>query len=212
MFDASGFITAGGRSSRMGTDKAWLQIDGQPLIKRVIAALAPVTTEVAIIANGDGYEVLTLPVFSDVHVGIGPLEAIRTALANTRTSRVVLVACDLPFVTSELFEFLLRIPESSRAVIPKGADGKLEPLCAIYCRQLLPLATQLIESGERKVRALFDQVPTRFVEFEEIRHLTHSHLFFENINTLEDYHRAVRTARVLTSARDDESLIPERNC
>ena len=64
----------------MGRDKAWLEIDGLSMIERVIAALAPVTTSVAIIANSDDYNRLGLPVFGDTNKGIGPLEAIRVAL------------------------------------------------------------------------------------------------------------------------------------
>ncbi|HSB11089.1 MAG TPA: molybdenum cofactor guanylyltransferase [Blastocatellia bacterium] len=202
MLDASGFITAGGRSSRMGTDKAWLQIEGQPLIKHIIAALAPITTELAIIANDDRYGTLGLAVFPDTESGIGPLEAVRSALTNCRTSRAVLVGCDLPFVTSELFDFLLRLPGEHHAVVPRGPDGKLEPLCAVYWKDLLPIAARLIESGERKVAVLFDNAPTRIVEFDEIRQLRNSQLFFENINTPEDYRRAVHKARDAMAAED----------
>src|SRR5438046_2516502 len=109
MINTTGFITAGGRSSRMGTDKAWLELGGRAMIEQVIAALAPVTGSVAIIANSAEYARLGLPVFADAQSGIGPLEAIRTALANSATSRVLLVGCDLPFVTEDLFRFLLNI-------------------------------------------------------------------------------------------------------
>src|SRR3989442_922973 len=126
MIKATGFITAGGRSSRMGTDKAWLELGGRPMIEHVIAALVPVTTSVAIIAKSPEYSRLGFPVFADLHSDIGPLEAIRTALASAETSRVVLVGCDLPFVTSDLFRFLLSISENHQAVVPIGADGKLE--------------------------------------------------------------------------------------
>jgi molybdopterin-guanine dinucleotide biosynthesis protein A len=109
MINASGFVTAGGRSSRMGRDKAWLEIAGRPLIDHVLAALKPVTSSLAIIANNDEYKRLGLPVYADTNIGVGPLEAIRTALANSPTPYVVLAGCDMPFLTSELFSFLLNI-------------------------------------------------------------------------------------------------------
>lgn len=193
MIEATGFITAGGRSSRMGKDKAWLELGGRAMIECVIAALVPVTTKVAIIANSLEYERLGFPVFADSHTGIGPLEAIRTALSNALTSRVVLVGCDLPFVTADLFKLLLSIPGDHYATVPVGADGKLEPLCAIYCPDALPVVTDLIARGQRKMSLLFDQVATRFVAFDEMSHLAGSHLFFENINTPEDYARARET-------------------
>lgn len=194
MHDVTGFITAGGRSSRMGIDKAWLEIGGQPIIERIIQALRTVTPTIGIIANTDAYFNLDLPVFADSVQGVGPLEAIRTALSNTSTDRVLLVGCDLPFVTPELFTFLLSVASHRDTVVPLDAYNRLEPLCAIYCKDSLNIVSDLIESGERKVARLFDLVPTYFVAFDQIRRLEGSHLFFENINTPEDYQRALQAA------------------
>jgi molybdenum cofactor guanylyltransferase len=193
MINATGFITAGGRSSRMGTDKAWLELGGRAMIEQVIAALAPVASSVAIIANSPEYARLGLPLFADKQTGVGPLEAIRTALANSATSRIVLVGCDLPFVTADLFRFLFNIPGDHQAVVPVGADGKLEPLCAIYAAEVLPLVTNLIAGGGRKVSLLFDLIPTRVVPFDELRHLKGAELFFENVNTPGDDTRATES-------------------
>jgi len=179
----------------MGIDKAWLEIEGEPLIERTLASLRTVTSTVAIIANTAGYASLGVPVFADTHQGVGPLEAVRVALSNTQTNRVLLVACDLPFLTADLFSFLLSIPSTSEAVVPLSADNQLEPLCAIYSKDSLETVNDLIERGERKMAKLFEAVPTRFVEFEEIRQLDGAHLFFENINTLEDYERTLRRLR-----------------
>jgi molybdopterin-guanine dinucleotide biosynthesis protein A len=190
--DVSGFITAGGRSSRMGQDKAWLRLGDSTMIERVINALKPVAASVSLIANKEEYKNLGLPVFADTNAGIGPLEAIRTALANSPTRRVLLVGCDLPFVTSELFSFLVGLGGDHRAVVPIGADGRLEPLCAVYTTDGLPEVTSLIESGERKVARLFDRIPARFVGFDELSHLKGSSLFFENINTPEEFSRVIK--------------------
>lgn len=179
----------------MGRDKAWLELGGKAMIEHVIAALVPVTAKVAIIANSPGYERLGFPVFADSRAGVGPLEAIRTALSNARTSRVILVGCDLPFVTADLFKRMLSIEGDHCATVPIGVDGSLEPLCAIYRPEALPAVTDLIREGERKVSLLFDRVPTRLVEFEELRDLNGSEVFFENINTPEDYARALERLR-----------------
>lgn len=188
--DATGFVTAGGRSSRMGTDKAWLELGGKAMIRRVIAALAQVTSSVAVIANDPAYAGIGLPVFADTNRGIGPLEAIRTALANASTPRVVLAACDLPFVTPELFSFLLELEGSHQAVVPLSREELLEPLCGVYSSEALVQVTDLIASGERKVSRLFDRVPARLVTFAEVSHLKGAELFFENVNTPEEYARA----------------------
>ena len=188
---ADGFITAGGNSSRMGRDKAWLELDGVTMIERVIAALRPVTARLTIIANRPQYTRLNLPVIADTNFGVGPFEAIRTALVNARHSHVVLVGCDLPFVTSELFAHLLRVAGDAQAVVPLDESGRFEPLCAVYSIAALAAVTELIAAGQRKVSHLFDRIPTRFVAFAELERLDGASLFFENINSPEDYQRAV---------------------
>ncbi len=162
------------------------------MIERVFAALKPVTSSISIIANKEEYKTLGLPVFADTYTGIGPLEAIRTALANSPTRLVLLVGCDLPFVTSELFSFLVGLEGGHQAVVPVGADGRLEPLCALYTTDSLTEVTSLIESGERKIARLFDRIPARFVGFDELNHLKDASLFFENINTPEEFARAIK--------------------
>jgi molybdopterin-guanine dinucleotide biosynthesis protein A len=175
----------------MGKDKAWLEIAGRPMIEHVIAALQPVTTSVAIIANDSEYARLGLPVLPDSQSGIGPLEAIRISLLNTKGPRALLVGCDLPFVTSELFRFLVSLDGPYEAVVPMSANEKLEPLCAIYCTSSLNDVDKLIEAGERKISLLYDRIATRFVRFEELQHLAGSELFFNNVNTPGDYAKAV---------------------
>jgi len=202
MTSATGFITAGGQSSRMGTDKAWLILDEKPMIEHVINALAPATDALAIIANSAAFSKFGFEVFSDSQTGVGPLEAIRTALANSRTPRVLLVGCDLPFVTTELFKLLLSLESDHYAVVPIGPDGRQEPLCAIYDIRALATVSRLIEEGHRKISILFDNVPTRFIPFELINSLPRSELFFENINTPGDYERVLKlSAQVLGKVR-----------
>jgi molybdopterin-guanine dinucleotide biosynthesis protein A len=214
MIQATGFVTAGGRSTRMGRDKAFLKIGSRAMIEYVIEALRPVTSSVAIIANNNEYKRFGLPVFADTNTGIGPLEAIRTALANSSTPFVVLAGCDMPFLTSELFSLLLEIanePETPAsgsnllladaniqtsglpfAVIPLNESGKPEPLCAVYSTKALPMVNDLITRGIRKVSLLFEQIPSRFVSFEEIKYLQNSVFFFENINTPQDFQGTIK--------------------
>ncbi len=189
---AAGMVTAGGRSSRMHRDKALLKLGDRAMIERVIAALRAVTSSVSIIANDPLYEKFGLPVFSDTHKGFGPMEAIRTALLNTSAPRVALAGCDMPFVTSELFAFLIDEAERYDAVVPLDSKGRLEPLCAVYSTAVMNVVCRLIEKGDLKTARLFERINTRIVEFEEVRHLPHSELFFENINTPQDYARAIR--------------------
>jgi len=221
MIEATGFVTAGGRSTRMGQDKALLEIGNRAMIEYVIEALQPVTSNIAIIANSNEYKRFGFPVFADINSGVGPLEAIRTALANSSTPFVVLAGCDMPFVTSELFSHLLNIayepeaknsdsnllssetglqtlnawhrtPDFPLAVVPLNEQGKPEPLCAVYSTKALQTVTDLISGGIRKVSLLFEQIPSRLVNFEEIKYLQNSDFFFKNINTPQDFEQAVK--------------------
>lgn len=176
----------------MGEDKAWLPLAGRPMIQHVIDAVKPVVNSLGIIANDARYSELGLPIYRDLNIGVGPLEAIRTALSKCDLSRVLLVACDLPFVSSELFEFLLDVRGDHDAIVPLGPDGRLETLCAVYSPRALESVATLIARGERMIRTLFDIIPTRVVAFDELRHLAGSQHFFENINSPEDYARVIK--------------------
>ncbi|HEY6331154.1 MAG TPA: molybdenum cofactor guanylyltransferase [Blastocatellia bacterium] len=189
--NAAGFVIAGGKSSRMGRDKAWLEIDGEPMIRRVIRAMEPVTANISIIANGPEYASLGLPVFADSNVAIGPIEAIRNSLEHCSTDYALLVACDMPFVTSDLLEFLLADPTGYEAVVPLDQEGNLEPLCAVYSAGVLSAVTAIIKAGQRKPSLIYDLVKTRIVPFSEIEPLPGSALFFRNVNTPSDYLEAL---------------------
>jgi molybdopterin-guanine dinucleotide biosynthesis protein A len=179
----------------MGTDKAWLVLGGATIIERVITALKPVTESLAIIANDDQYRRLGLPVISDEHEGLGPIEAIRMALTHSRYSRVVLVGCDLPFVTSEFLDYLLKRSGGADSVVPVSSEGRAQPLCAVYSTAVIETVTRLIEERKFKVMSLLEAIETRFIGFEEIREMEGAELFFENVNTPQDYARATERVR-----------------
>src|SRR5215831_18727488 len=160
-----GFVTAGGRSSRMGRDKAWLELGGRPMIAYVLDALRPVVTDIAVIANRGDYAALGVPVVADSNRGIGPIEAVRTSLAASRYDRVILVGCDLPFVTPELFTYLLSQAGGYQSVVPLDRENLPEPLCAIYSRSALSEVERMIEAGQFKISPLFERVDTLFVGF-----------------------------------------------
>lgn len=165
------------------------------MIERVIDALEPVTTTVAIIANDARYLKLGLPVYYDQAPGIGPIEAIRTAIDSSSTEFSILVACDLPFVTSPLLSHLLGRAAGCDVVVPLDPEGREEPLCAVYRRSARPAVADLIRSGRLKISNLFGLVRTLVIPFHEIEHLAGSRHFFHNVNTVEDYERALEVVR-----------------
>ncbi|HZS46296.1 MAG TPA: molybdenum cofactor guanylyltransferase [Blastocatellia bacterium] len=187
----SGFIQAGGRSSRMGTDKAWLRFGDQYTIELVIAALQPAVAQLAIVANSDRYKELGLPVYPDIISDYGPLGGIHTALSNSENDGVFIVSCDLPFVTSDFFRFLADHRDGYQIVVPLDQHERTQQMCALYSKSCLPIIETVISENERRPRMLFDRCRTKYVSWEEISHLTNSNHFFDNLNTPEDYKRAL---------------------
>src|SRR5918911_881454 len=192
MLEFEGFILVGGASSRMGTDKARLEIGGRNFVERIQAALASITSRTSLVGvNVSGAALPLLPSVADVHVKWGALGGLHAALAACGADWAAVVACDLPFVTGELFVRLASLRENFDAVVPQQPDGRRQPLCALYraevCRDH---AEELIAAGERRPRALLEVVRTRVVAFESLSDLDGAHDLFINVNTPEDFAEA----------------------
>lgn len=190
------FILAGGESRRMGTDKSQLILDGESFLERIAAKLATVTKNVVVVGK-PAQPASRLQHLSDVYPKWGALGGVHTALASCAADWSLIVACDFPFVTAELFGRLASVREDFEAVAPIQRDGIPQPLCAFYqTGPCLKRAERLINSGERKPFALLQSVRTRWVPFAEIQDLPGAERFFENINTPEDYDRIVEKGTV----------------
>ncbi|MBD0370590.1 MAG: molybdenum cofactor guanylyltransferase [Pyrinomonadaceae bacterium] len=191
MMDIEGFILVGGASSRMGRDKARLTLQGRSFVELICEALGQVAGRVNLAGAKNVDASLKIESVADVYEGWGALGGLHGALAACRADWAAVSACDLPFVTGELFARLAALREDSEAVVPRQRDGRLQPLCALYraevCREA---ARRLIECGERRPRALVQEVRARVVAWEELADLTGASLFFENVNTPLDYENA----------------------
>lgn len=195
--EVEGFILVGGASRRMGTEKARLLLDGQSFVKLIARELSVRTSSIKVV-GGKAFQTETLPqiklqVAPDIFPKWGALGGVHAALSACSASWALVVACDFPFVTSELFASLERLRGDFEAVAPIQEDGIPQPLCSLYrVEPCLRQAEQLIKSGERKPIALLQSVRTRWVLFNELCSLRGADRFFENINTPEDYARASR--------------------
>lgn len=191
MFDVEGFILVGGASRRMGRDKALLTVDGRTILERVAGELAAVVSSVRLVGARKDYPV-DLANVADIHEAYGALGGIQAALAATSAEWALVVACDLPLVTSQLLETLVKHSTASKdAVVPIQADGRPQPVCALYRREnCLPEIEDLIRDDEHTPRALLERVRTQYVQFSELRDLAGAENFFLNLNTPEDFQRA----------------------
>ena len=186
---SQGFILAGGASRRMGTDKSRLRLEHQTFTERIAETLLRITDSVNVV--GRISDESGLPTVADIYPQWGALGGLHAALSACQREWAIVVACDLPFITAELFLALYEKRVDHEAVVPIQPDGRPQPLAALYrvdpCSER---AATLIEAGHRRPLDLLDAVKTRWVSFAEIRNLTQSERFFVNINTPSDYYEA----------------------
>ena len=197
-----GFILAGGASRRMGRDKALLRLQNKTFIEHTANALHKIIKgKISIVGNLpfdnlqinlSSEEVCELPVLPDIQTknSRAAIVGLHAALSQAEKNWAVVVACDLPFVTGELFERLGKFisEKDFDAVVPLQPDGKPQPLCAFYkCAACLAKIEEILRGEDWSLQNLLRRINTRFVEFAEISDLPDSEYFFLNINTLEDY-------------------------
>ncbi len=132
-FPVTGIILAGGKSSRMGTEKGLLSINGKKMVERVAEAISAITDQCIIVSNTADYQFLNRPVYPDVYPDTGPLGGIYTGLLHTQTDWNLVVACDMPLVTGVLLEKILQHTAGALLVVPR-VNGQIQPLCAGYHR------------------------------------------------------------------------------
>ncbi len=196
----SGAILAGGRSLRMGTNKALLTLGGTRLIQVLVDAIRPLFAELMIVANDpDTYADLGLSVFPDRIPEKGSLGGIYTAVFHSASPRTFCIACDMPFPNRAVIAYLCQAAAGYDVVVPRTADG-YQPLHAIYGKACLPHMEAMIRADRLKIDGLFPAVRTRTVAEDELRALDPSLRCFVNVNTREELEAAAR----LATAQDAE--------
>lgn len=187
----SGIILAGGVGKRLGyKNKALLKLGGKSIADYVIEALSEVTENMLLITNTpDEFVQFNIPMYGDILPNSGPLAGIHSGLKNSGTHYNLVVACDMPFIKSCLFRFLIDNIEDNDIVIPVTPDG-YHPLCAIYSKNCIEPIEHLIGLGKLKVTDLFSCVKVKKVKFPESDPNCDLKVFY-NINTDEDYIKAV---------------------
>ncbi len=186
-------IQAGGKSSRMGQDKALMPFHGKPLIETVLARLAPLADEIIVTTNApENYAFLGVPLFRDIVPERGALGGLYTALKSATQDQVAVVACDMPFASSQFFRAATKLMSTRAAdiVIPQTPNG-LEPLHALYRRNIcLDPIERALEANQWKVIAWFDAVNAHVLSVAETAALNPDGLAFWNLNTPEDFAKA----------------------
>lgn len=189
--EITGIILAGGKSSRMGKDKALFDFKGKKLVSYAIETLRPLCSTLLISANRtpEKYEEFGFQVISDEIKNVGPMGGILTCLKHSETQHNLIISCDTPFVGSELFKHLLNEIENFQVVVPSHETFLIEPLNAYYNTNVIGEMEQSIQDGNYKMMDFFKKVRFKSVEINEKLPFFKEHLFL-NINTLKDMDEA----------------------
>ncbi|GIN63133.1 putative molybdenum cofactor guanylyltransferase [Robertmurraya siralis] len=190
--EATGIILAGGKSSRMGTNKALLRIDGKSVIEHVVAELDSIVNNIIIVTNSfEDYAFLNLPMVEDEWKGMGPLAGIHAGLSATKTEQNLLVACDMPFISAQLGSVLLGQLAEYQVAVPKISD-KIHPLFAAYRKEVKEEAKAALEQKQLRIRGMFRNIHVKIMDEKELNDygikLSESDLF--NMNHPEEYEQA----------------------
>jgi molybdopterin-guanine dinucleotide biosynthesis protein A len=183
--DVAAFILAGGKSTRMGTDKAFVVLEGRTLLARALDVARAVTADVRIVGDAAKFAGLA-PVVEDVFPGCGPLGGIHAALRASAAELNLMLAVDVPFVSAGLPEFLIERARGTAAVVTVPRVGGWQPLCAVYRREFAEVAEAALHEGRYRIDALFQVVPTAVISEEELGAAGFSSAMFRNLNTRED--------------------------
>lgn len=187
-------IQAGGKSRRMGQDKALLDFGGRPLIQHIFERLDSIADEVLIISNHGSYTFLGVTIIPDVIPACGPLGGFYTAMVKAVNPLVAVVACDMPFVSPSLFIYQYQILENEAfdATIPLGSDG-FEPFHAVYRKQAcLPSLKTTLDAGELCIHPWLEVLRLRCLTPEEIIPFDPDGRAFMNTNTPTEFERALQ--------------------
>ena len=194
----SGYVMAGGASSRFGMDKALAKLHGQTMLERMCNLLGEMTEDVSLVAAAGRYQDSGKRIVEDNWPGEGPLGGIITALMDAHTRKhshgwCLIVGCDMPFLTREWLRYLVERAFTSGAevVAPRSALG-LEPLCACWYTRATGKLQYALEDGVRKVTEAMKRIATEVVDETEWKRFDSAGRLFWNMNTQADYEEASR--------------------
>jgi molybdenum cofactor guanylyltransferase len=190
MTDACSFILAGGNSSRMGVDKAFLQFHGSTLLAHALAVARSAAAEVRVIGSHQKFDSFAQTI-EDQFPGCGPLAGIHAALSSSTCDYNLILAVDMPFVNSTFLDYLFAQSRLTDATVTLPRDGaRFQPLCAVYRRAFAPLAAAALRARKYRIDDLFSKLPLRVIDEVELLQQGFSLEIFRNLNTPEEFKQA----------------------
>ena len=180
--DLAVIILAGGKSKRMGKDKALLSIHGSVLVENLINKAKALTKTIYISGPKEKYDKLGLPVIDDMITNRGPLGGIYSSMKQSKAEYYLVLAVDLPLIKISFLEQLIKTAAPNiDACIPQHPDGKIEPLCALYHRNCIPVFEQQLNKNENAIYKSLAMLRCSYYPIKQ------PNTIFLNLNTPEDY-------------------------
>jgi molybdopterin-guanine dinucleotide biosynthesis protein A len=182
--EISGFILAGGKSSRMGFDKAFLIVANKPLLQNMIDVIDPFCQSIAISGQNPVYANFHLEIIPDVFSECGPISGLYSVLKHSTTTWNLVVGVDVPFLNKELIQFLISNQGDYDCIIPIHKYG-IEPLVGLYNSRIWPVVETQIGDGKFKLSKLLSELNTRYIDCNDL--IGKYPKLFRNINNMEDF-------------------------
>lgn len=177
----TGIILAGGKSTRMGTNKGFIFFKNKTFVEHIITAIQPLVDEIIIISNHENYDQFELKRYDDLIKNAGPLAGIYTGLHYSKTENNLLVSCDVPLINTEVLQKLIEQINDTSEVIQLQSNGKNMPLIAIYKKKCEVVFLEELKQDQRKVQQAIKKCKVHTVLIDSVleKHTT-------NINTKKD--------------------------
>jgi molybdopterin-guanine dinucleotide biosynthesis protein A len=184
--DLGAFILAGGKSTRMGVDKAFVPFHGRTLLQHALDLAHSVSSDVRIVGDPVKFTKFA-PVVEDIFPGCGPLGGIHAALRSSSSDLNLIIAVDMPFLTPDLLRYLIERAERCSATITvPHCEGRNQPLCAAYRQAFAQAAEHALQQGRYKIDALFQDDSTELIRADELLANGFSAEMFRNLNTPDE--------------------------
>ena len=177
----TGIVLAGGKSSRMGSDKGLLKIDDTTFIERIIEAMKPLVNQIIIVSNNPEYDQFGYTRIEDDIKDSGPLAGLYSGLKHSNSEFNLILSCDIPLIKTEMLKMLVEADYKNNEVTQIECNGKTMPLIAIYQKKCMHKCLELLQQGERRLRIAVNQMKTNTILID-----TEFDVFVQNINTKED--------------------------
>ncbi|PLS18402.1 molybdenum cofactor guanylyltransferase [Bacillus sp. M6-12] len=206
--NTTALLLAGGKSSRMGKNKAMLPMFGQPNVCNIKDELTKAADEVVLITNTpEKYGFLNITVTVDIYKDMGPLGGLHAGLTASQTDVNVITACDMPFIKADIIMRMISFAEGYDAVVPE-IFGQLHPLFAVYRKSCLPALEECLLDRKLRMAAFIDKLHVKILKETDFKEYFQNETLFSymfyNMNKPEDYSRALEIEAMLLAKKGGE--------